>query len=191
MNDTPSDGDANAPIADATLSPAPRLAAERSLTWDQQKWMASQTVGSFSVVLVTLWRRWQGSTRGHQDGDHAHHPRQPIDLLTREQQNPFVMALVIRRVDRRRLAIRDNPLDPDALPGKQVREFLVLRPDRKIFKNIGQHASPGRTAKMRPRAAGIQVGGRRATLMSLTTGGNFYEATKVVSLPLEGGHQNI
>ena len=82
------------------------------------------------------------------------------------------MALVIGRVHRRRLAVRDNPLDPDALPGKQVREFLVLRPDRKIFKNIGQHASPGRTAKMRPRAAGFQVGGRRATLISLTTGGS-------------------
>jgi hypothetical protein len=62
----------------------------------------------------------------------------PQPCGTLEQQDPFVMVLVIGRVHRRRLTRRDDPLDPDPLLRKQLGEFLVSRLNRKVVEQIRQ-----------------------------------------------------
>jgi hypothetical protein len=55
-----------------------------------------------------------------------------------QQQHPLIMGLIIGGVHRGGLAIRDNPLDPDARTRKQLLELLLRYVDRKVFEEIGQ-----------------------------------------------------
>ena len=53
---------------------------------------------------------------------------QPEAGSTGQQQHPFVMGLFIRRVERRHLPLRDDPLDTYARPAEQaVKDFLRPR----------------------------------------------------------------
>src|SRR5262245_9475546 len=80
-----------------------------------------------------------------------------------EEQNPFVVVLIIRLVLRRRLTGRDNPLDAHALAREQLGEYLLVHASRQVAEKVDHDADLRSGLRRRSRARACARGHTIAT----------------------------